>query len=125
MHETSLPANSSRKAFAFQLSPSDPITSGSKRSEFEFPKIVEHGKTYWVAYSVYVYDWGTLPSGDESLFGSQLHSGDTSRGLSPSFTTATFDGRTFRVSVQYSTSTSPTTSNTTSINDVRFISGSS
>jgi hypothetical protein len=109
------PVNSSRKALVFQLSPNDPTTSSSKRSEFQMPNNIYMDKTYWVAYSVYIYDWGNLNSGDESLFGSQIHSADHSRGLSPTYTTATFDGRTFRFSVQYSTSSSPTPGNTTSI----------
>jgi hypothetical protein len=109
------PAGSGKQALAFQLSPSDPVTSGSKRSEFEFPANVQMDKVYWVAYSAYVYDWGTLPSGDESLFGTQVHSSRTDLGLSPAFTVATFDGRTMRISVQYSNSSSPTTGNTVTI----------
>ena len=79
------PANSARKAVVFQLAPSDPNTSGSKRSEFKFPNNIEFGRTYWVAYKVFVSDWGTLPSSDVSIVGSQLHSGDSSAGYSPSF----------------------------------------
>ena len=80
------PFNTSRKAFLFQLAPNDPLTSGSHRSEFEFPMNIELGKTYWIAYSVYVYDWGTLMNNDDALFGTQVHSGNSNLGLSPSFT---------------------------------------
>ncbi|MGE5639334.1 MAG: Ig-like domain-containing protein [Clostridia bacterium] len=109
------PTGTGKQVLAFQLSPNDPTTSGSKRSEFEFPTNIQLDTTYWVAYSVYVYNWGTLQSGDESLFGTQVHSSRTDLGLSPAFTVATFDGSTMRISVQYSTSSSPTTSNTVTI----------
>jgi hypothetical protein len=79
------PANSARKAIVFQLAPSDPNTSGSKRAEFKMPNNIEFGKTYWAAYKVFVYDWGTLSTSEASIFGTQLHSGDSSAGYSPSF----------------------------------------
>ena len=94
------PWNPSSKVFAFQLGPNDPTTSGSKRSEFEFPPDVENGKTYWIAFSVNVQDWGTLSSGDDALFGTQVHSGDSSKGFSPSFSLVSYGssgGRTFQV----------------------------
>jgi hypothetical protein len=95
------PLNSSSKVFAFQLAPNDPATSGSKRSEFEFPPNVENGKTYWIGFSVNVQDWGTLLNGDAALFGTQVHSGDSSKGFSPSFSFAVYGGpnggRTFQV----------------------------
>lgn len=94
------PLNASTKVFAFQLAPNDPATSGSMRSEFEFPPDIENGKTYWIAFSVNVPDWGPLPSGDDALFGTQVHSGDSSMGFSPSFSIVTYGasgGRTFQV----------------------------
>jgi hypothetical protein len=110
------PANSSRKALAFQLHPNDPDTSGSKRSEISFGKNIEPNKVYWVALRTYVPDWGTLASNDVSIFGTQLHSGDNSRGLSPTFSlVANSDGRSFQVYTLYSTSSSPSQGNTTTI----------
>jgi hypothetical protein len=101
------PANTLSKVFAFQLAPGDPSTSGSKRSEIQFPSNIENGKTYWIAFSVNVQDWGTLPSGDASLFGTQVHSGDSSKGYSPSFALVTYGGatggRTFQVFRNYTT----------------------
>ncbi|HWI38609.1 MAG TPA: heparin lyase I family protein [Burkholderiales bacterium] len=94
------PWNPNLKVFAFQLGPNDPTTSGSKRSEFEFPPNVENGKTYWIAFSLNVQDWGSLPSGDDALFGTQVHSGDSSKGFSPSFSLVSYGssgGRTFQV----------------------------
>ena len=81
---------------------------------FEFTPNVEFGKTYWIAYSIYVYDWGTLMNNDDSLFGAQLHSGNSNLGLSPSFTIYTSGskgGRTLQIYRQYSTSSSPTQGN--------------
>jgi len=78
------PTNSARQAVVFQVAPSDPNTSGSKRSEFRFPDNIEFGKTYWVAYKVFVNNWGPLSSGDTSIFGTQLHSGNSAAGYSPS-----------------------------------------
>jgi len=101
------PMNPATKVFAFQLAPSDPVTSGSKRSEFSFAGNIENGKTYWVAVSVNIQDWGTLLSGDAALFGTQIHSGDNSKGYSPSFALVTYGGasggRTFQVFRNYST----------------------
>ncbi len=105
------PVEPARKALAFQLSPDDPMTASSHRTEIAFEPNVEQGKVYWIAFSLYVYDWGRLPRGDESLFGTQVHCGDDSRGLSPSFTLGSFRGDTFVVSVQYSTSDDPTPHN--------------
>lgn len=105
------PARPGRKALAFQLSPRDPMTASSKRAEIAFEPNIEEGRVYWIAFSVYVYDWGRLPRGDNSLFGTQVHSGDNSRGLSPSFTLGSLRGDTFVVSVQYSTSSDPTPHN--------------
>lgn len=108
------PFDTSKNAFLFQVAPGDPLTSGSHRSELEFPMNIEPGKTYWIAYSVYVYDWGTLMNGDDALFGTQLHSGNSNLGLSPAFTVYTSGatgGRTFQIYRQYSTNPSPTQSN--------------
>jgi hypothetical protein len=106
------PANTSKKALAFQLHPNDTSTSGSKRAEISFVKNIEHNKVYWVAYRVFVRDWGTLSSSDTSIFGTQLHSGDNSRGLSPSFSlVANSNGRSFQVYTVTSTSTSPSQGN--------------
>jgi hypothetical protein len=109
------PSNSSKKALAFQLHPSDPSTSGSKRAEISFVKNIEHDKVYWVAYRVFVRDWGSLSSSDTSIFGTQLHSGDNSRGLSPSFSlVANNNGRSFQVYTVTSTSSSPSQGNSVS-----------
>ena len=94
------PQDASSQVFAFQLGPNDPNTSGSKRSELEFPPNVVNGNTYWLAFSVNVQDWGTLSNGDDALFGTQVHSGDSSRGFSPSFSLVSYGssgGRTFQV----------------------------
>jgi hypothetical protein len=95
------PFDTSSKVFEFQLAPNDPSTSGSKRSEFEFSPNIVNGKTYWIAFSVNVQDWGSLPNGDAALFGTQVHSGDSSKGYSPSFALVTYGGatggRTFQV----------------------------
>jgi hypothetical protein len=96
------PANPARKAMAFQLHPKDPSTSGSKRAEISFSPNVEMEKTYWIAFKVYVPDWGTLSSSDQGLFGTQLHSGDNGAGYSPSFGiyTAGSTGRNFKIQVR-------------------------
>jgi hypothetical protein len=94
------PADTSSKVFEFQLAPGDPTTSGSHRSELEFPPNIVNGKTYWIALSVNVQDWGSLPNGDDALFGTQVHSGDSSKGFSPSFSLVSYGssgGRTFQV----------------------------
>jgi hypothetical protein len=110
------PANAARKAIAFQLHPDDPSTSGAKRAEISFAKNIEKDKVYWVAFRVYVPDWGTLASNDVSIFGTQLHSGDNRRGLSPAFSlVANGNGRSFQVYALYSTAASPAQRNTTTI----------
>jgi hypothetical protein len=98
------------------VAPNDTLTSGSHRSEFEMPMNIELGKTYWIAYSIYVYDWGTLVNGDDSLFGTQVHSGNSNLGLSPSFTIYTAGsagGRTFQIYRQHNTSSNPTQGSST------------
>jgi hypothetical protein len=109
------PAGSGRKALAFQLAPNDPTTSGSRRSELKFADNIEHNKVYWVAFRMYVRDWGTLSSSDAAVFGTQLHSGDNSRGLSPSFSLVTYGGRTFQIYALHSTSSSPAHRNSVTV----------
>jgi hypothetical protein len=107
------PLDSTRRALAFQLAPNDASTSGSMRSEISLDTNIELGKVYWVAYRVFVKDWGTLNSSDQALFGTQIHSSDHDRGLCPVFSIITGpDGRTMLLDVYYSPSSSPTTSNT-------------
>ncbi|HYE85941.1 MAG TPA: Ig-like domain-containing protein [Vicinamibacterales bacterium] len=93
------PANPARKALAFALAPNDPTTSGSKRSEFKFPKNIDFGSTYWTAFRLFVPDWGTLNSDDQAVFGTQLHTGATGSGTClPAFSmTAVNNGRDFRL----------------------------
>jgi len=108
------PARPGRKALQFVLAPDDPVTSSSKRAEIAFRHNIEHGRVYWLAFSLYVFDWGTLPPGDQSLLGTQLHSGDDNRGLSPSFTLGAFDDNMLGVTVRHSYSADPSQSNTES-----------
>jgi hypothetical protein len=106
------PRNSSRKVLAFQVDPRDVSTSGAKRSEFKLPGNIDSDRVYWASMSVYVYDWGTLSTADDGLFGIQLHSGNT-LGLSPTFSVVTSGtGRTFQVMALGSSSTSPSYANT-------------
>jgi hypothetical protein len=96
------PLNSSRKALAFQVAPSDPNTSGAKRAELKFPNHVENNQVYWAAFSVYVRDWGTLASTDHALFGLQVHGGCCD--LSPSVAVYSRGGRTFYIDARTSPS---------------------
>ena len=99
-------------ALAFQLDPGDPITSKSKRSEISFGPNIEPDKVYWIAFSVYVEDWGRLDRKDVALFGTQLHSGANSLQLSPVFGLYTAgDGRSFRIQARWSTSPTPAREN--------------
>ena len=102
------PTDSTKQAIAVQVAPSDPLTSGSHRSEIEMPPSVVNGRTYWLAVRVLIPDWGTLPDGDAALFGAQLHAGNSNLGYSPSFTLATYGGvsggRTFQVFRTYTDS---------------------
>jgi hypothetical protein len=107
------PASSARKALAFQLAWSDPITSGNRRSELSFQKNIDPNKVYWIAFRAYVRDWGNDSS--SGLFGTQVHSGDNSRGLSPSFGIYTAGARNFRIETRYSTSSSPSQSNSITV----------
>jgi len=105
------------KALLFQLDPRDPVTSKSKRSEISFEPNIEPGKVYWIAFSVYLEDWGRLHPQDAALFGTQLHSGDNSLGLSPAFSLyTTGEGRRFKVQARWSTSPTPSRHNTVSAN---------
>jgi hypothetical protein len=111
------PRNQSLKALSFQLHPDDPVTSKSKRSEISFGRNIEPNKVYWIALGVYVHDWGRLASKDAAVFGTQLHSGNNSLGLSPSFSLVTTNnGRNFKVLALHSTSNSPSPSNTVGAN---------
>ena len=103
------PVDPSRAALAFQLGNGDPKTSGSKRSELSFAKNIEMDRVYWAAFQVYVRDWGNEAS--EGLFGMQMHSGDNSRGLSPSFGLQFNGPRTFRIETRWSASPNPTRRN--------------
>jgi hypothetical protein len=107
------PASSARKALAFQLAWSDPITSGNRRSELSFQKNIDPNKVYWIAFRAYVRDWGNDSS--SGLFGTQVHSGDNSRHLSPSFGIYTAGARNFRIETRYSTSSSPSQSNSITV----------
>src|SRR5688572_13655725 len=108
------PVVTGRKAMTFQLVKSDPNTGGSKRTEIAFPRELEMNKTYWLAVSILVEDWGTLSTSDNALFGFQVHSG-TKLDLSPQLTLLTTkDGRSFRVMTRWSTSSTPTMSNSVS-----------
>lgn len=98
------PADPSRKALAFQLGPDDRLTSGSRRAEISFKPSIEMDRVYWVAFRMYVYDWGNDAS--QGLLGTQIHSGDNARGLSPSFGVY-FTGREMRIEARYSTSPVP------------------
>jgi hypothetical protein len=111
------PDNSILKALAFQVHPSDPDTSGANRVELRMPDNIELDKVYWIALGVYVYDWGLLALEDRALFATQIHSGDNSLGLSPSFSIYTVaSGRNFKVQARWSTSESPTPGNSVAAN---------
>jgi len=106
------PMNPALKALAFQVRNSDPTTSGGKRAELRAESNIEMNKVYWIVFSAYIDDWGTLGDTDSALFGTQLHSGDDTMGLSPSFSLyTTQNGRTFQVQARYSESGSPSQSN--------------
>ena len=110
------PTNSALKALAFQVRSSDPTTSGGKRAELSVNPIIEMNKVYWVALGGYVPDWGTLSDTDKALFGAQVHSGNNSLGLSPTFAIYTSNnGRNFNVKARWSTSSSPSQGNSVKI----------
>jgi hypothetical protein len=114
------PLHPARKALAFQVGPGDPVTSGAKRTELRFENNIELDKVYWVAVSVYVYDWGPLARGDEQLFGFQLHSGNDNINLSPSMAIYSWGGRTFWVDARAATSSAPNTTSATSIRSPEY-----
>jgi hypothetical protein len=107
------PVNSERQALLFQVHRGDPATSGGKRVELAAAKNIEMNKVYWIAFSAYVYDWGTLPKRDKALFGCQVHQGKS--GLEVGGPTiglfTSQDGRFFRVQARYSESSTPKESN--------------
>jgi len=104
-------------ALVFQLDPRDPVTSRSKRSEISFEPNIEPDKVYWIAFSVFLEDWGRLHPQDAALFGTQVHSGDNSLNLSPAFSLyTTAEGRRFKVQARWSTSPTPDRHSTTTAN---------
>ena len=114
--KTADPSNSLRKALAFQVRNSDPLTSKGMRAEISAPQNIEMNEVYWIAFSAYIHDWGTLASTDSSLFGTQVHSGDNALGLSPSFSLYTRqNGRAFQVQARYSEAATPSQSNSTTV----------
>ena len=115
--KTKDPANSLLNALSFQVRNSDPTTSSGKRSELSITPNIEMNKVYWIVFSAYVEDWGTLSSSDNALFGAQMHTGDNDAGVGgPSFGLyTTQNGRKFRVQARYSTSSTPTASNSVSV----------
>ena len=96
--KTADPANPVLSALAFQVTNSDPTTSSGKRSELAIQPNIEMNKVYWITFSAYVYDWGTLGANDNALFGTQIHCGDNQAGVGgPSFGIYTAqNGRTLR-----------------------------
>ena len=111
------PTNSALKALAFQVTSSDPTTSSGKRAELKIESNIEMNKVYWITFSAYVYDWGTLAANDNALFGTQLHTGDNQAQVGgPSFGIyTTQNGRMLRVHARYSESSTPSSSNSVSV----------
>ena len=110
------PTNSALNALAFQVRNSDPMTSSGKRAELSVSPNIQMNQTYWIVFSAFIEDWGTLSDSDKALFGTQMHSGNNSLGLSPSFGLYTSNsGRNFKVSARWSTSSSPSQGNSTSV----------
>ena len=103
------PVDATRKVLAFQVHTSDPVTNSGKRSELKINPNIEMNKVYWIAFSVYIYDWGTLSTGDEALFGTQMHTGADKVAVGgPSFGIVTAPGgRKFFVKTRYSESSTP------------------
>ncbi len=108
------PRDSSRKALAFQVAPTDPKTSGSHRAEIKFPSNIQNDKVYWAAFSHYVQDWGTFPTSDVAMIAMQLHGGNTA-GLSPAIAIYSRGGRNFWIDARGSTASSPSQSNSVSV----------
>jgi len=111
------PANSALRALAFQVTNSDPTTSNGKRAELSIQPNIEMNRVYWIAFSAYVYDWGTLAANDAALFGTQIHTGDNQAGVGgPSFGIYTGqNGRMLRAQVRYSESPNPSSANAVSV----------
>ena len=111
------PMDPTRKALAFQVHTDDPVTSSGKRAELSMKPNIEMNKVYWITFSVFVYDWGTLAPRDEALFGAQMHTGDNdARVGGPSFGIVTAPGgRKFFVKTRYSESSTPGDGNSVSI----------
>ncbi len=111
------PMDSLKNALVFQVRNSDPTTSRGKRAELSVTPNIEMNRVYWIAFSAFVYDWGTLSTSDDALFGAQMHTGNNSLGVGgPSFglyTTQT--GRTFRVQARYSEAATPSEGNSVSV----------
>jgi polysaccharide lyase-like protein/Big-like domain-containing protein len=107
------PTNSTLKALSFQVKNTDPTTSDGKRAELSIQPNIEMNKVYWITFSAYVYDWGTLGANDSALFGTQVHTGDNQAGVGgPSFGIyTTQNGRMLRVHSRYSESANPHASN--------------
>ena len=116
------PTNSVRKALAFTVRNSDPTTSNGKRTELSLSPNIEMNKVYWIAFSAYIEDWGTLATNDNALFGTQLHQGNKSLVVGgPAFGLYTTQaGRTFRVQARYSESATPSSSNAVSVKHAEY-----
>jgi hypothetical protein len=112
------PSNSARKALAFQLAYTDPATSGSHRTEISFPQRIELNKVYWVAFSMYVPDWGQLSTSDVATVGMQVHG--SGPGLSPAIQLASKGGRTFWIDARTSSSNPATASTSSSTKSPEF-----
>jgi hypothetical protein len=110
------PVKAERKALLFQVQKDDPTTANGKRTELSLSPNIEMNKVYWIAFSAYVYDWGTLSTNDDALFGTQLHQGNKSLVVGgPAFGLYTSQvGRTFRVQTRHSESETPSNSNAVS-----------
>ena len=109
------PLDSTRRVLAFQVDPNDVTTSGAKRAELKFGNNIEMDRVYWAALSVYAYDWGSLSTADDALFGLQQHNGSPAD-LSPNIALITAGtGRTFQIMALGSSSTSPSYSNTVTV----------
>ena len=109
------PLDSTRRVLAFQVDPDDVTTSGAKRAELKFGNNIEMDRVYWAALSVYVYDWGSLSTADDALFGMQQHNGSPAD-LSPNISIVTAGtGRSFQIMALGSSSSSPSYGNTVSV----------
>lgn len=100
------PIGQPRKAFLCQVHSGDPLTSGGRRVEIlQNPAVLQWGKTYWAAFSVFIHDWGTLTGADDALFGCQVHTGSAETVGGPSISLIdeqSVDGRSFQVKARWS-----------------------